>query len=300
MTVPRISLSRRGAVFALATAPWLAHAQRDANAPLRVLLSDRTSSVPLVAAVRARYARVAIATEIAAFPADASGAPLLAVGARALAHALDAAPRAPTVALATREFYRETTAATVNHPWLTGIFTLPSIAVQLRVTARLLGRPGRILVPVLGDGAAIEAELRASNPASFEIAVLRVAADENIARALARSDPFDAVVALPQPELYTPLAFRALLEATYRRGKPVIGFNDTSVAAGAVIAPYSAVDDLLDHFDELLPTVGRAPAPPPTFPKYWRVSVNDNVARSLGIPVTAALRALGASKNRRP
>jgi hypothetical protein len=56
--------------------------------------------------------------------------------------------------------------------------------------------------------------------------------------------------------------------------------------------------DLLDLLDGL-PSSG-SPLPEARYPKYWRVTINDNVARSLGLAVSDKVRALGARPAGRP
>ena len=98
---------------------------------------------------------------------------------------------------------------------------------------------------------------------------------------------------VPDSGLYTSENIRNLLEAAYRRSQAVIGFSAGLVAAGTLAAAYSNIDDTLDQLDELVVSASSGRIPEPMYPKYWRVAINEHVARSLNIVVDDTARALG-------
>ena len=58
-------------------------------------------------------------------------------------------------------------------------------------------------------------------------------------------------------------------------------------------AAYAPVDDVVAQAAELLAELEAGRLPPPRYPAYWQVAVNDHVARSLNIVISPSVRALG-------
>jgi putative tryptophan/tyrosine transport system substrate-binding protein len=65
------------------------------------------------------------------------------------------------------------------------------------------------------------------------------------------------------------------------------------VTAGTLAAAYAAIDDVLTSLDGLLAELEAGRLPEPTYPRFWRVAVNETVARSLNIVVSDDVRHLG-------
>jgi ABC-type uncharacterized transport system substrate-binding protein len=122
--------------------------------------------------------------------------------------------------------------------------------------------------------------------------VERVAPSVDVVRSLTRLRGVQVLLAVPDNVLYTPDTLRAILESTYRRGMPVIGFSSATVAAGTLATAYCAIDDVVADLADLLDGPGEV-LPEPRFPQYWRVVVNDSVARSLGVPLSERILRLG-------
>jgi putative tryptophan/tyrosine transport system substrate-binding protein len=111
------------------------------------------------------------------------------------------------------------------------------------------------------------------------------------------------LLAVPDGTLYTPDALRAVLESSYRRGLPVVGFSAATVAAGTLATAYCAPEDvaadLIDFLDAWA-AQGAAALPEARFGRYWRVVVNETVARSMGLPLSDKVRNLGNAPTGRP
>jgi ABC-type uncharacterized transport system substrate-binding protein len=93
---------------------------------------------------------------------------------------------------------------------------------------------------------------------------------------------------LPDPLVFNKGTVQSLLLTTYRYQDPVIGFSQAYVKAGALAAVYSSPEQIGRQTGEALVRVlaGRALLLPlPEYPKYFSVSVNYQVARSLGLSV---------------
>lgn len=94
------------------------------------------------------------------------------------------------------------------------------------------------------------------------------------------------LLALPDPMIFNSTTIFNILLSSYHNQIPVIGFSSAYVKAGALIAAYSTPEDIARHLAEYTNRYlnsGTEKLPGPIYPKYFSVSVNHNVARSLGI-----------------
>ncbi len=93
----------------------------------------------------------------------------------------------------------------------------------------------------------------------------------------------DALLAVPDPAIFNSQTASNILMATYRSQLPLIGFSPAYVKAGALLAVYSTPLQIGTRGGELLrqALAGRN-LPPPQWPNDFVVSVNQDVARSLG------------------
>lgn len=97
----------------------------------------------------------------------------------------------------------------------------------------------------------------------------------------------DALMAIPDALVYTRETVQPILLTSYRYQKPVFGFSQTYVKAGALAAVYSTSKQLAKQAAEIAIKSQQAPSvlPPPQVPKYFSVAVNYQVARALNIQV---------------
>ncbi|MCW8904270.1 ABC transporter substrate-binding protein [Sedimenticola sp.] len=94
------------------------------------------------------------------------------------------------------------------------------------------------------------------------------------------------LLALPDPMIFNSTTIFNILLSSYHNKIPVIGFSSAYVKAGALIAAYSTPEDIARHLAEYIDrflSSGAETLPEPMYPKYFSVSVNHSVARSLGI-----------------
>lgn len=97
-----------------------------------------------------------------------------------------------------------------------------------------------------------------------------------------------ALLAIPDPLVYNRETAQTILLTSYRYQKPVIGFSQAYVRAGALAAVYSTPQQIARQAAELIKQYLNKPQaglPPPQAPKYFSVDVNRQVARSLGIEI---------------
>lgn len=133
--------------------------------------------------------------------------------------------------------------------------------------------------------------LRAASQAGVDLEIVQLSGNELLTQELDETASARGVLALPDSTLYTAENIRAMLITTYRQNQFVIGFSSSFVKAGALASTYSTIEDISSQAVELLREYnanGRFPAA--QYPKYFGVSVNDNVARSLNIIISDETR----------
>ncbi len=95
----------------------------------------------------------------------------------------------------------------------------------------------------------------------------------------------DVLLALPEPRLYNKNTIQSVLLTSYRYRDPLVGYSQALVRAGALVALYSKPAQIGRQAGEIVVrTFNSGSLPPPQYPKYFSVSINQQVARSLGIP----------------
>jgi putative ABC transport system substrate-binding protein len=95
----------------------------------------------------------------------------------------------------------------------------------------------------------------------------------------------DALLAVPDPMIYTRETAQPILLTSYRHQKPIFGYSQSYVRAGALAAVYTTSKQLAQQAAEIALKSQQAPSllPPPQSPKYFSIIMNHQVARSLNI-----------------
>lgn len=99
----------------------------------------------------------------------------------------------------------------------------------------------------------------------------------------------DLLLAINDPMVMNRENAKWLLYVAYQRRLPVIGFSRAYVRAGAAAAVYSDIEQHARQAVEIIADRSKqesACLPTAQYPKYFRVSVNEAVCRSLGGAVT--------------
>jgi ABC-type uncharacterized transport system substrate-binding protein len=260
--------------------------------------ADTSSLKPLLQALRQHCPNLLFDSE--APPLDLRKPGLhLALGPQGLRRALAQPAQVPIVsALTSSAVYRRMLGGNPHESGLiTAIHAEASPLAQMQVVSALFERKVTVGV-LLSDGSAhMERPLRqAAQAQGLDIQILNVAANQDPARALNGLANIQVLMAVPDGALYTPDNLRGVLESTYRRGMPVIGFSQATVAAGTLACAHADLDDATTDLMELLDNLPANPTslPEARHPRYWRVAINDSVARSLGLVVSERLRTLGS------
>lgn len=96
----------------------------------------------------------------------------------------------------------------------------------------------------------------------------------------------DFLLAASDDAIYNPRTIKHILLTAYRRNRIVIGPSQAYVKAGSLAssyAPFPAMASLAA--DYINAYFNNGTLPPPAYPEQYRVEVNDQVARSLNIPL---------------
>lgn len=265
----------------------------------------------LAAAQPTQAAREALAGLLAKFPAattdndarrlsERSGAAVyVALGSDALQQMLEVGPDGPVLSLLTSSeaYHAIASAQSVEQRRLqvTALFAEASPAQQLALVRKIFRR--RITVGVLLSEytAPFETQIRtAARGADLDLEVHRVSLADNPIRALTRLASATVLLALPDRAIMSAENVQAFLEATYRRGMAVVGFSAALVRAGALASVYSTVEEVVAQASLLIEQLAGGQQPVPQYPAYWRVAVNERVARSLDIPIDHEARSLNS------
>jgi putative tryptophan/tyrosine transport system substrate-binding protein len=164
---------------------------------------------------------------------------------------------------------------------------------QLRLVRLTLPRSRRLGVvygPHSREGAK---QLKAASDAGhWDLHAVSIDREKELFGALTRVlDNSDVLLALPDPLVYNQHTTQNILLETYRQRKPLIGYSHAYVAAGALAAVYSTPRQIGRQAGELVAESGgkgTVSMPAQSYPKYFTVEVNQQVAHSLGLTIATA------------
>jgi putative ABC transport system substrate-binding protein len=100
-------------------------------------------------------------------------------------------------------------------------------------------------------------------------------------------DTADGILAIPDPAIYNRETAQPILLTSYRYQKPIFGYSQSYVRAGALAAVYTTSKQLAKQAVEVAikSRLASSYLPPPQMPKYFSIMLNYQVARSLNIPL---------------
>jgi putative ABC transport system substrate-binding protein len=280
-----------------AVAASLSSAPALAASEVRVLTSDNTPATRrVVDALKGRFPQLAAGSEVDVLSRRAGPAIYLVIGPAALAATLSAGLQAPVVSLFTssQAFHQIVDASPAAGRRTTAIYAEVSPRHQLHLVSSIFQR--RVSVGVLLTVGTAQVEpllMQAARDFDIEVQTHHARRNANIIRELNRLGSAHILLALPDAGIFSPDNFRDILESTYRRGQPIVCFSQGMVAAGCLAAAYASVEDIAAHAAETVAQLEAGRWPPPRYPAYWRVAVNDSVANSLNIVVGDEVRSLG-------
>lgn len=98
----------------------------------------------------------------------------------------------------------------------------------------------------------------------------------------------DVLLAVPDPQVLNASTAQSLLLTSYRYRDPVVGYSRSLTRAGALLSLHSSPAQIGRQAAAWVSNALNAPVvrlPAPAYPAYFSVSVNEQVARSLGFVV---------------
>ncbi|HET6787408.1 MAG TPA: hypothetical protein VFW84_07810 [Aquabacterium sp.] len=261
---------------------------------------DTPAQQALVQALSARLPSLHVQNDLSAPNAKMPTGASIVLGAQAVRQALDKGLKGPTIAVLTSAQAQRLGMASLpsrERPGWSALYTDASPLSQFQLIDAVFERKVNVGVLLSEASAHLERALgQAATTTGMNLLLAKVGPQDNVVRAINRIGDVQVLLAVADSQLYTPDSLRAVLESTYRRGLPVIGFSPATVSAGTLATACSDVGDvtadLIDWAESLRSATSVAPGEA-RHCRYWKIKVNDSVARSLGIPLSERLLKLG-------
>lgn len=114
-----------------------------------------------------------------------------------------------------------------------------------------------------------------------------VASDGELIPTLIRALNYgDFILAAPDSSIYNPRTIKHILLTAYRRNRIVIGPSQAYVKAGSLASTYTPLTEIAELAAEYIQDYrAKGRFPPPAYPEAFGIEVNQQVARSLNIPL---------------
>lgn len=172
------------------------------------------------------------------------------------------------------------------------IYWSPSLSAQLALTRYLLPATNRIGMLVSNDPddqSWIRSFRQYAATQSVDVRIME-ADPARLARQVAElATTCDVLLAQPDLRLYNRDSIRLVLLAAYRQNRVLIGPGPAFVRAGALASLYAPPARIAEAVAQAVRAFERnGRLPPPARLKHFSVSLNAQVARSLGLTVPAA------------
>lgn len=215
---------------------------------------------------------------------------VVAIGARAAQEVASKNLNVPVLAILLPRQSFEKITRPKNVGQLSAIYLDQPLSRQMKLIRIVFPQRIRIGV-VLGPDShdSLNAIQVATREAGFSLVVERIASSDELLPSLQRVlTDSEVLLALPDSLVYNKGTVQSLLLTTYRFQNPMIGFSLAYVRAGALAAVYSTPEQAGRQAGEVVARAFESASvvlPVPSFPKYFAVSVNYQVARSLGMSV---------------
>ncbi len=237
--------------------------------------------------LRCPIPRLALDTEgaeatLAAWPIDV----MVTLGRDAASKALVARPRHVLHALIPKAAYDELAPVAGRG----AVYLDQPLARQWRLIEKALPGARRVgLLVSAAESPAWSQALAREAPAGLQWQVQPLAEPQRLGVVLkALLGDIDVLLAVPDAQVHNSRSVVSVLLTSYRERIPVVAFSEAYVSAGALAAVYSTPEQIGRQVGDLLGLYldhPQAGLPPPEFPRYFSVSVNYGVARSLKLTV---------------
>lgn len=161
---------------------------------------------------------------------------------------------------------------------------------QLGLIRLVLPKAERVGVLLGPNTLAQQTELtRAGQQAGFDLSIEAVTKPSDIfaaQRELLRDN--EVLLALPDPQVLNQGTLMSYLVSAYRARVPVIGFSQSFTEAGALASVFSTPEQIGRQLSEIVTGMANGRAARPArliYPRYFKVYVNRQVARSLELDI---------------
>jgi hypothetical protein len=164
---------------------------------------------------------------------------------------------------------------------------------QVRLIREALPEVRRVGIVISAEQSWLAAELgNALRAQQLALVEQTMAADARLIRPLeAVLGDADVLLAVPDAQVFNRNTAQSLFLTSYRYRVPVVGYSASLTRAGALVSLHSSPAQIGRQAAEWVRQALLAPTsrvPGPTYPAYYSVSINPQVARSLGIALPSA------------
>lgn len=171
---------------------------------------------------------------------------------------------------------------------VSGVLYNPPLIRQAITGQVILPHATRVAMLARPDTAEIYEQLVDKLPGyGLEGRVFIVNSDEKLIPTLIRALNYgDFILAAPDNSIYNPRTIKHILLTAYRRNRIVIGPSQAYVKAGSLASTYTPLTEIASlaaEYIEHYRANGRFPSP--AYPDTFRIELNQQVARSLNIPL---------------
>jgi putative tryptophan/tyrosine transport system substrate-binding protein len=161
---------------------------------------------------------------------------------------------------------------------------------QLALIAMLPAQPSSVaFVASPASGVSAQRLRSAAQRLDMRINEFPVTGERDAARAIQEAtSQSEVLLAHPDPAVFNTQTIQSVLLTTYRARVPVVGFSSAYTRAGALMSLHSSAQQLAEQTADMArQALQSGLLPASQYPRDYEVSVNRQVARSLGIEVPA-------------
>jgi len=216
-------------------------------------------------------------------------APIVTIGPGAFSRIRQANRKAPVLAmLATQNFLDGFT--TLSPGRVSGIYYDVPLLRQALLGKAILPQATRIaLLSTTGSAALYDTLIDQLQPYNLEARLFIVDDDKQLIPTLIRALSYgDFLLAAPDNVIYNPRTIKHILLTAYRRNRIVIGPSQAYVKAGSLASGYpsfSVMAEMAAAYLQVFFETGQFPAP--DYPSDFQLEINQQVARSMNIPLAS-------------
>lgn len=177
---------------------------------------------------------------------------------------------------------------------LSALYLNQPLGRQLDLMRLALPQARRVGVLWGADSQSQEAMLESAAQArGLKVVGVQIKPEEPVFNGLKKIlDESDLLLALADPQIYNSSSIQNILLASFRAQVPMLAFSPAYVRAGALMAVYSTPAQIGQQAGLLARGVLQGqPLGVPQYPLQFEVSVNEHVARSLGLTLDAGMLA---------